>query len=53
MNFLSEESGQGVVEYAFVITLCAIIVCFALKCIGGVSSGFFEEVNKGFTKKPS
>lgn len=53
MNFWSEESGQGMVEYVFVISLCAIIVCFFLGCIGKVASGFFEEANKGFEIKQS
>lgn len=46
-NFLgqfSREEGQGLVEYALILVLIAIVVIVALKLLGGQVSNVFETI---------
>jgi len=47
MNWLkSEESGQGMVEYALIIALVAVLLVGALVALrGGISDTFNDAVN--------
>ena len=49
-NFLgkfSREEGQGLVEYALILVLIAIIVIAALRATGLTIQGIFEEIVTG------
>ena len=46
-NFLgkfSREEGQGLVEYALILVLIAIVVIVALKLLGGQVSNVFNTI---------
>ena len=42
--FISEESGQGMVEYGLIIALIAIVVIAALTAVGEGVNGKFEAI---------
>ena len=42
--FLPKEEGQGLVEYALIIVLVAIVVIVALTALGGQVSSVFESI---------
>ena len=42
--FLPQEEGQGLVEYALIIVLVAIVVIVALTALGGQVSSVFESI---------
>lgn len=42
--FLSEESGQGMVEYGLIIALIAVVLIAALTALGGGLNDIFEEI---------
>ena len=42
--FLPREEGQGLVEYALIIVLVAIVVIVALTALGGQVSSVFESI---------
>ena len=42
MNFLKDESGQGMVEYALIIGLIAIVVIAAVTLLGGKVGDLFN-----------
>ena len=43
--FISEESGQGMVEYGLIIALIAIVVIGALTAVGTKVNGKFEAIS--------
>ena len=43
--FISEESGQGMVEYGLIIALIAIVVIAALTAVGNGVNSKFTEIN--------
>ena len=43
--FVSEESGQGMVEYGLIIALIAVVVIVALTALGPKVKGIFTKVN--------
>ena len=46
MNWLkNEESGQGMVEYALIIALIAVVVVFAVRTLGETVEDKFDEIN--------
>ena len=42
-----EEEGQGLVEYALIIVLVAIVCIIALTALGSRGSGVFDEITAG------
>jgi pilus assembly protein Flp/PilA len=45
MLFVSEEKGQGLVEYALILVLVAIVVFAALMVLGPVIGNSFSTIN--------
>ncbi len=43
----SDERGQGLVEYAFILVLVAIVVIVALQVLGGTTSGLYTNISHG------
>lgn len=52
MEFLkrlwNDEEGQGMVEYALIIALIAIVLVVALQSLEGGIAGVFEEIVSAF-----
>ena len=45
MLFAAQEKGQGLVEYALIIVLIAIVVIAALTLLGPQIGGIFSKIN--------
>ncbi len=45
--FAREEEGQGLVEYALILVLIAIVVIGVLTLLGGRVSEVFSSINSG------
>lgn len=48
-SFFAKEEGQGLVEYALILVLIAIVVIGILTILGNRVSGVFSEINSGLT----
>jgi pilus assembly protein Flp/PilA len=46
-NFFAREEGQGLVEYALILVLIAIVVIGILTVLGNKVSTVFSNVNSG------
>ncbi len=46
-SFFAKEEGQGLVEYALILVLIAIVVIAILTVLGKKVSGVFSTVNSG------
>jgi pilus assembly protein Flp/PilA len=44
-----EEEAQGLIEYALIVLLVAIVVIVVLSLIGGEVNGVFESILNGLT----
>ncbi|MBV9787660.1 MAG: Flp family type IVb pilin [Chloroflexi bacterium] len=44
-NFFAREEGQGLVEYALILVLIAIVVIGVLTVLGGKVSSVFETIS--------
>ena len=44
-NFFAREEGQGLVEYALILVLIAIVVIGVLTALGSRVSEVFSEIN--------
>jgi pilus assembly protein Flp/PilA len=49
MFLLNREQGQGLVEYALIIFLIAIVLIIVLTAMGGTIGAVFSSVNDGLT----
>lgn len=49
MLFAPKEKGQGLVEYALILVLVAIVVIVALGLLGPTISGIFVQINDALT----
>jgi pilus assembly protein Flp/PilA len=49
-NFFAREEGQGLVEYALILVLIAIVVIAILTVLGQRVSTVFSQVNSGLTR---
>lgn len=45
MLFSPKEKGQGLVEYALILVLVAIVVIAALMILGPIIGGVFSDIN--------
>jgi pilus assembly protein Flp/PilA len=48
-SFFTKEDGQGLVEYALILVLIAIVVIGILTVLGGRVSQVFSSINSGLT----
>ena len=46
-SFFAKEDGQGLVEYALILVLIAIVVIGILTVLGGKVSQVFSTINSG------
>jgi len=46
-SFFAKEDGQGLVEYALILVLIAIVVIGILTLLGGRVSQVFSSINSG------
>lgn len=46
-SFFAREPGQGLVEYALILVLIAIVVIGVLTILGGKVSKVFSEIGSG------
>lgn len=49
-NFFDREEGQGLVEYALILVLIAIVVIGILSVLGNRVSTVFSQINSGLSK---
>ncbi len=49
MLFAPREKGQGLIEYAFILVLVAIVVIGALMVLGPAIGNAFSTLNKSLT----
>jgi Flp pilus assembly pilin Flp len=47
-SLLRDDSGQGVLEYALVISIVSIAAVAALKALGSKTTSVLSNVNKAF-----
>ena len=50
INSLKSEKGQGLVEYALILVLIAIVVIAMLYRLGGKTCNIFSQVNSAINK---
>jgi pilus assembly protein Flp/PilA len=48
-SFFAREEGQGLVEYALILVLIAIVVIGILSLLGGKVSTVFSTINSGLS----
>ena len=48
-SFFAHEDGQGLVEYALILVLIAIVVIGILTVLGGKVSEVFSSINSGLS----
>lgn len=48
MIFYKEERGQGMVEYALLIVLLAVVVIFMVGVMGDVVEGMYDSIVAAF-----
>jgi pilus assembly protein Flp/PilA len=48
-SFFAHEDGQGLVEYALILVLIAIVVIGILTLLGGKVSQVFSSINSGLS----
>ncbi len=49
MLFSPKEKGQGLVEYALILVLVAIVVIAALMILGPIIGGVFSTINESLS----
>ncbi|MDP9312063.1 MAG: Flp family type IVb pilin [Chloroflexota bacterium] len=49
-TFFAREEGQGLVEYALILVLIAIVVIGILSILGQRVSTVFSQINSGLSK---
>ena len=50
MLFSPKEKGQGLVEYALILVLVAIVVIAALMVLGPIIGNVFSQINSSLSK---
>ncbi|OAN47407.1 pilus assembly protein [Chloroflexus islandicus] len=51
-SFFAKEEGQGLVEYALILVLIAVVVIGALTLLGGSIDGIFRDINDTLQTRP-
>ena len=51
MLYLPREEGQGLVEYALILVLVAVVVIAVLTILGPAIGDIFSRINTGLTPK--
>jgi pilus assembly protein Flp/PilA len=46
-SFFAKEEGQGLVEYALILVLIAVVVISILTLLGGSVENVFQRINEG------
>jgi pilus assembly protein Flp/PilA len=46
-SFFAKEDGQGLVEYALILVLIAVVVIAVLTALGGKVNTVFTSINSG------
>jgi len=49
-DFMKNEEGQGLVEYALILALVALVAIVAMKTLGGSVNDKFTEANTKLTQ---
>ena len=49
MTFLKDENGQGMVEYALILGLIAVVAIIIIIALGGKVKGMFKKANEKLT----
>ncbi len=49
-SFFAKEEGQGLVEYALILVLIAIVVIGILTLLGNRVSTVFSQINSGLSR---
>lgn len=49
MLFAPKEKGQGLIEYALILVLIAVVVIVVLKILGPQIGGVFSKISSGLT----
>ena len=47
MLFAAKEKGQGLVEYALILVLIAVVVIVVLRLLGDRVNNIFSQINNG------
>ena len=50
-GFLGNEEGQGLVEYALILALVALVVIVALKFLGGTVGNTYNNIGNAIEKQ--
>lgn len=50
MKFAPKEKGQGLVEYALIIVLVAVVVIAALTVLGPIIGNVFTKINSSLNQ---
>ena len=51
MLFSPKEKGQGLVEYALILVLVAVVVIAVLTLLGPIIGNVFSKINSGLVKQ--
>ncbi len=51
MLFAPKEKGQGLVEYALILVLVAVVVIAVLTLLGPIVGNVFSKINSAMNKK--
>lgn len=51
MTFFRDENGQGMVEYALIIGLIAVLLIVAVMLVRSAIAGKFNDVSQGLATK--
>ena len=49
MLFAPKEKGQGLIEYALILVLIAVVVIVVLRILGPRIGGVFSKINTSFS----
>jgi len=53
MLFAPKEKGQGLIEYALILVLIAVVVIVVLRVLGPQIGGVFSRINSSLSAAPN